>query len=47
MDKREKLAWVLQEMFDLRFNRPWEDLPEDVQKEWQESAGILIERMKT
>lgn len=40
-----KLAKVLEEMFDMRFNRPWEDLPEDVQAEWIENAEDLLERM--
>jgi len=40
-----KLAQVLEEMFNLRFNRRWEDLPEDCQQDFIEAAQELVKRM--
>lgn len=45
-EKMLRLAVILQESFDMGFNRPWDRLPPNVQKEWLENAHHINERMK-
>lgn len=40
-----RLAQSLYEMFDMRFSRQWEDLPEEARAEYMGAAAELIERM--
>ena len=40
-----KLANILYRMFELRFNRDWDDLPEEVKQEYIENAEDLLNQM--
>jgi hypothetical protein len=41
-----ELAQTLYELFEMRFSRDWDDLPEDCQQEWLDNARDLIQRMR-
>lgn len=40
------LAKTLAEMFEMCFNREWEDLPLDIQVHWVNNANELKRRMR-